>query len=153
MKNFIVLGVIAAFGTGVTIGIQSTLSSRIGSLIGSIRTGLLTNLIGGIIAGLIVLILYLNQGIESMQIPKNAVIMLVIAGFIGILIITGISFALQRTGVTAGIAAVILGQMLISLIVDTTGWGGVKPIPLDIQRIIGLAVMAAAVLLLLPRSQ
>jgi transporter family-2 protein len=153
MKNSIILGVIAALVTGIMIGVQSTLSSRIGTIIGPIRTGLLTNLIGGIFAGLIVASLSLVQGSSAWHIPKMALIMLLVAGALGLLIITGVSFSLQYVGVTAGIATIILGQMLISVIVDTTGWGGVKPIPLDIQRIFGLVVMGAAVYLLLPRSQ
>jgi transporter family-2 protein len=152
LKNVIILGVTGALTTGVAIGIQAALSNRNGGLIGPIRTGLLTNFIGGVLAGVIVLYLVVSQGSSSWRLPTSAVVMLVTAGALGILIITGIAFSLQRAGVTAGLAAVILGQLLVSSIVDTTGWGGAEPIPLSLQRVAGLVVMAVAVYLLLPRE-
>ena len=151
MKSVIILGVAGALVTGIAIGMQATLSSRIGGLIGPIRTGLLTNFVGGVLAGLIVLGLILNQGSAAWRLPRTAAIMLVVAGALGLLIITGVAFSLQRIGVTAGVAALILGQLFVSVIVDTTGWGGAEPIPLSLRRIAGLAVMALAVYLLLPR--
>jgi uncharacterized membrane protein YdcZ (DUF606 family) len=69
----------------------------------------------------------------------------------GLILLVLASFSLSRTGVTAGLASIILGQMFISMIADSTGSGGVEPIPLSLQRIAGLVVMFIAVLLLLPK--
>jgi uncharacterized membrane protein YdcZ (DUF606 family) len=54
--------------------------------------------------------------------------------------------------VAAGLAAVILGQFLFGVIADSFGLGGMQPIPLDLRRVIGLAVMALSVFLLLPKK-
>jgi transporter family-2 protein len=78
--------------------------------------------------------------------------MLLVSGTLGILVITGVSFSLQRTGVTAGLAAILMGQLLVGLIADSTGLGGVDPIPFEFRRVLGLGVMALAVYLLLPRT-
>ena len=152
MRSTLIIGAVIALATGVAIGVQSTISSRVGSLIGGVRTGLLTNLVGGIVAGSIVLALVVFQGRSSWQVSSPAVIMLVISGSLGILIITGVSFSLQRTGVAAGLATIILGQLLISGIVDARGIGGVEPIPLTFQRVLGFAVMFLAVYLLMPKE-
>jgi transporter family-2 protein len=112
----------------------------------------MTNLIGGSIAGVLVVMFILFQGKSSMQLPAKAGIMLAIAGALGIAIITGVAFSLQRTGVAAGLAIIILGQLVVSVIVDTRGMGGVEPIPLSVQRVAGLLVMAVAVFLLMPRE-
>lgn len=152
MKSLISIGALGALATGVAIGVQSALVSRTGALIGNLRTGLMTNLIGGLIAGVLVLVLILSQGKGSMQLPAKAGMMLPIAGALGIMIITGVAFSLQRTGVAAGLAMIILGQLVVSVIVDTRGMGGVEPIPLTLQRVVGLLVMAVAVFLLLPRE-
>ena len=146
------MGALIALATGVAIGVQSTISSRVGSLIGGVRTGLLTNLVGGVLAGAIVLILVVSQGRSSWQLPSPAVIMLIVSGSLGILIITGVSFSLQRTGVAAGLATIILGQLVISGIVDTRGIGDVEPIPLTFQRVLGFAVMILGVYLLMPKE-
>jgi transporter family-2 protein len=78
--------------------------------------------------------------------------MLLVAGLLGIGIVMGVAFSLSKVGVTAGIAALIMGQLLVSIIVDTSGWGGVEPIPLSPSRIVGLFVMGLAVYLLVPRA-
>jgi uncharacterized membrane protein YdcZ (DUF606 family) len=48
----------------------------------------------------------------------------------------------SRAGMAAGLAAVIFGQFVFGVIADTLGLAGLAPIPLDLRRIIGLAVMA-----------
>jgi transporter family-2 protein len=149
VKTTIILGVVGALVTGLAIGIQSTLSTRIGGLIGNFRTGVIMNFVGGILAGVIALVLTFIQGKSYWNLPTPAVVMLVIAGALGILIITGVSFSLQRTGVAAGLATVILGQLVLSVIVDAKGGGGMAPIPITWTRIVGLVVMAGGVYLLL----
>ncbi len=152
MRTAIIAGALGALATGVAIGIQATLTSRAGGIIGNIRTGLLTNFLGGAVAGVVILILFLQRGSGNWNIPTTAVGMVAVSGLLGILIITGISFSLQRAGVAAGLATIILGQLIVSIIVDTRGVGAVEPIPLTIQRVGGLFVMAVAIYLLMPRN-
>ena len=148
----VLLGAITALVTGLAIGIQATLSSRAGSIIGSIRTGLLTNLIGGSIAGIIILMMLIISGSANWKIPATTLFMMTTAGLLGILIVTGVSFSLQRAGIAAGLATIILGQMLLSIIIDTKGIGGAEPIALSFQRIIGILLLGVSVYLLLPRK-
>ena len=152
MKTEVVVGMILALATGIAIGTQATLSSRIGSVIGEIRTGLLTNLMSGLVAALLLLGLLLLQGRSTWDLSSPVIIMLIVSGSLGILIITGVSFSLQRTGVAAGLATIILGQLLVSAIVDSRGLGGVDPIPLTLQRVLGFLTMVVAVFLLIPRE-
>ncbi len=152
MKSALLVGVITAIIAGIAIGIQSVFSTRTGALIGPFRTGLFTNIFGGSVALLILGGSKIIPISEKGAIPSQAFLLTFLAGLFGVFIIMGVSFSLQRTGVTAGFALIILGQMLISTIVDTTGWGGLEPIPLDFNRILGLIVMAVAVYLLLPRN-
>lgn len=152
MKLSILTGALVALLTGIAIAAQSTLTSRVGSLIGDIRTGILTNTMGGIAAGSLVLLWLLREGPETWKVPPVAVGITAISGILGILIITGISFSLQRAGVAAGLASVILGQLVLSTIIDLIGLGGVDPIPLTAARILGLALTGVGVYLLLPKT-
>lgn len=152
LTTYLVLGVIGALLTGLAIGAQSTLSSKIGTLIGSFKTGVLMNFIGGSLAGLIFVVLLIINGKEYAKAPPVAWLLLVIAGALGIMIITGVAFSLQRAGVAAGLATLILGQMVVSLIADSRGWGGAAPIAITIPRILGLVLMTAGVYLLLPKQ-
>jgi transporter family-2 protein len=152
LKLAIITGVLVALLTGLAIGVQSTITSRAGSFLGDIKTGLLTNFIGGAIAGSIILVVILKESTHSWNVSRGIVGLVAVSGLLGIFIITGISFSLQRAGIAAGLAGVFLGQMILSLIVDTLGVGGVEPIPMSSQRLAGLIIVGAGVFLLLPRS-
>jgi transporter family-2 protein len=152
LKISIIVGAIGALFTGVAIGVQSTITSRAGSMLGDIRTGLLTNFLGGAIAGAVILLLFLREGPQAWRVPGIVLGFVALSGLLGIFIITGISFSLQRAGIAAGLATVILGQLILSLIIDTFGIGGVEAIPLSFQRISGLLVTGFGVFLLLPKN-
>ena len=152
MKNTLLIGTLTALITGVLIATQATLSSRGGSIIGPIRTGILTNLGSGLFAIVFMLVTIVWRTLEWRNLPQATVWTLLFSGGLGILIVIGVSFSLRYTGVTAGTAAIILGQLLISMLVDATGLSGQAPIPVTWQRIAGLLVMGLAVFLLLPRK-
>lgn len=146
------MGGVSALVTGIAIGIQSYLSGQAGNLIGPVNTGFWTNFLGGTLAGILILTLskFVNPEIRSISGP--AFILTLISGALGIIIIMGISFSISRAGVAAGLAAVIFGQFLFGVIADSIGFGSMQPIPLDLRRVIGLAVMALSVFLLLPKK-
>ncbi len=152
MRLSIVTGAVIAALTGISIAVQSTITSRVGAQIGDIRTGLLTNTLGGAIAGGLMLVWLLRDGPEAWKVPPVLVGATALSGLLGILIITGISFSLQRAGVAAGLASVIFGQLVLSAVIDSFGFGGAEPIPLTITRIFGLLAMVFGVYLLLPKA-
>jgi transporter family-2 protein len=152
LKTSIITGALVALVTGLAIAVQSTLTSRAGSMIGDIRTGIFTNLMGGIAAGAFLIVMVLHGGVNTLKIPWLVVGITASAGLFGVLIVSGISFSLQRAGIAAGLASVILGQLALSFLIDTLGIGGVEPIPLSLSRILGILVTALGVYLLLPRK-
>ena len=152
MRITTILGAIIALFTGMAIGTQSTITSRVGSIIGDVRTGLFTNFIGGLIAGSLVLVMLFSDRPQSWKMPGVILGFLALSGLLGIFIITGISFSLQRAGIAAGLATVILGQLVLSTLIDTLGVGGVQAIPLSFRRVLGLLITGLGVFLLLPRN-
>ncbi len=138
--------------TGLAIGTQATISSRAGGIVGEVRTGLLSNFLGGIVAGLLVLAFLLREGPQVWRVPWTIIAVLTLSGALGIFIITGISFSLQRAGIAAGLAMIILGQLAFSFLIDSLGLGGVEPIPVSLQRVVGIVVTAFGVYLLLPKA-
>ena len=152
MKNVIIIGGLGAFATGIAISFQAYLSGRAGSLVGPNKTGLWTNFLGGTLAGLIILAMQFLGNNAHNSLTKNAFGLILTSGILGIIIITGIAYSINLAGVTAGVAAVFLGQIVLSVIIDTMGWGCFDPTPLDSRRIIGLIIMGISVALLLPRK-
>ena len=152
MKNLIIFGVLAALFTGILIGVQATFSTRGAGIIGAVRTGVLTNLGSGIFGLLFIIITFIWRLQEWRNIPHATFTMLIFSGGLGVLIVIGAAYAMNTVGVTAGMSSLILGQLLVSTIVDAVGWGGQDPIPFSWQRILGLLVMAVAVYLLVPKK-
>lgn len=152
MKTSIITGALVALLTGLAIGTQATISSRVGGLIGEFRTGLLSNLMGGLVAVSFMLFLLVYDGSRVWKVPSAIIAILTLSGTLGIFIITGISFSLQRAGIAAGLATIILGQLAFSFLIDSLGIGGVEQIPVSLARITGLAVTAFGVYLLLPKG-
>jgi len=148
MQELTLTGMAVALGSGLAIGIQATLFTLVGRSIGPMRASLILNVTGGIVAGLIMLAALGIGGNKHWNIPRSTFIIAVIAVTLGIFIVTGVTLAFQRTGVAAGIATVFLGQMLIGIVVDALGLAGSEAIPLDLRRLLGLIVMAIAIVLL-----
>lgn len=98
------------------------------------------------------LVWLVREGPEIWKVPPVLIGATALSGLLGILIITGISFSLQRAGIAAGLASVIFGQLLISILIDSFGIGGADPIPLTMTRVLGLLVTGFGVYLLLPKT-
>ena len=152
MRLPIISGAVLAALTGIAIAVQATITSRVGAQIGDIRTGILTNTVAGVIAGGMMLVWLLREGPEAWKIPPMLIGATAISGLLGIMIVTGISFSLQRAGVAAGLAGVIFGQLLLSAVIDSFGIGGADPIQFTLTRVLGLLVTGFGVYLLLPKT-
>ena len=152
MNRLLLIGVLAAIGTGIAIGLQATVNSRTGAAVGAVRAGLFTNIFGGLLAGAVAGVVWLLVRDRGAPIAGDMWGWLAFAGALGVVVIVGVAFSLPRTGVTAGIAALVLGQLLISTIADAFGWGNAGAIPVTPARVAGLIVMGLALYLLLPRS-
>ena len=148
MQEIRFTGLAVALGSGLAIGIQATLFTLIGRSIGPVRASLILNVTGGIIAGIVMLIALGIGGNTHWNVSRGTLLTAVICVTLGLFIITGVTLAFQRTGVGAGIATVFLGQMLIGIVVDALGLAGTEAIPVDPRRLLGLIVMAVAVVLL-----
>ena len=152
MKEMTFAGLSIALGSGLAIGIQATLFTLIGRSIGPLRASLILNVTGGIVAGLIVLAVIGLRGGRQWTIPHSTLILAVIAVTLGIFIVSGVSLAFQKAGAAVGIATVFLGQLLIGIIVDALGLAGGEAVPLDLRRLLGLAIMAVAIVLLVQQK-
>ncbi len=142
-----------ALASGLAVGVQSSLNSAAGRSSGAILTGLLVNFFAGLAAGLILIVIYSRQDRAAFGGLQPATLgIMIAAGLLGIGIISGIAFSLPRVGVAAGLAAIIAGQMLVGLIVDSVGLAGAQPIPLTWMRLAGLGLLALGTWAILPKG-
>ena len=153
MQKLILSSLIVALFSGLAIGVQSSLISTAGRNVGAMLTGLLVNALAGAAAGLLLLVVYVYQGNNAFsEIRAPTVGAIVIAGLLGVGIITGIAYALPKIGVAAGLSMIITGQMAMGVLVDTFGISNGEPIPLSWARIGGLVLLALGTWFIVPKS-
>ncbi len=148
MQQMTMTGIAVALGSGLAIGIQSTLFTLVGRSIGPVRASLVLNVTAGIIAGIVMLAALGIGGSKQWHISQGTIVFAVIAVTLGLFIVTGVTLAFQRIGIATGVATVFLGQILIGIVVDALGLAGGQATPLDLRRMLGLGVMTIAILLL-----
>ena len=153
MQKSILIAISAAIISGLAIGVQSSLIGTAGKVTGASLTGLLVNFLGGATAGIILLVIYFRQGSGTFSGMQTSTFgMIFAAGVLGIGVITGVAYALPKTGIAAGLAAIIAGQMVVAVVVDTFGLTGSEPIPLSWTRILGLGLLALGTWAILPKE-
>jgi bacterial/archaeal transporter family-2 protein len=153
MQKSILIALLVAGLSGVAIGVQASLNTAAGKMTGATLTGLLVNATGGAAAGVILAMIYLRRGgasFASLNVTSMGII--IIAGLLGIAIITGVAYSFPKTGVAAGAAAVITAQMAVAFIVDTLGLAGGQPVPLSWMRLAGIGLLALGTWAILPRG-
>ena len=151
MRNELLVGIAVAIAAGTLIAVQTTFLSRAGAAIGNVRGGLMITLTGAAFSIIVLTMLWL-RGETDWRWETSTWVALTIAGVLGAIIMGGFSFASQRAGITAALAALFMGQMLVSSYVDARGWGGSgEVIPFTLARLGGLLLLAAGVYLLLFR--
>jgi transporter family-2 protein len=147
------LAILVASVSGVAIGVQSALNTAAGRSLDAFVTGLSVNAVGGLTSVAILAVLLVRRGDAGLLVmPPATMGILLVAGLLGIGIISGIAYAFPRTGAAAGLAAVIASQILVAIVVDTFGLAGGQPISLSWTRVAGLAVLALGTWLILPRG-
>lgn len=151
-KDSVVIALIIAISSGMGMAVLGALNSTAGRLISPFGTSLIVNMFAGALAGLTFLVF--RQGLPQVTDAsfRAALPYLVVSAVLGIGTLTGISFSLARIGVAAGLAFLILGQMVLAVVLDTVGWNGTGQIPLTFARAAGLALLLIATWLLLPNS-
>jgi transporter family-2 protein len=65
------------------------------------------------------------------------------AGFLGVGIIAAISYTVPRLGLATTLTLTIVAQLLLGAFLDHIGWLGAAPRPLDVPRLLGMAVLLA----------
>lgn len=153
MEKLVLQALTVALISGVAVGVQSNFSNLSSRLAGAVLTGLLVHIAGGTLSVILfALLLWRSPGSNNVLSQSlSAAPYWAVAGLMGVGIVTGIAFALPRAGLAAGLAGIILGQMIVAVVIDTAGWGGGK-IPLSTVRVAGLLLLILGTWLILPRA-
>jgi len=126
---------VAAVG-GMAISIQSLFSGVIGRHVGILGAVFIVHLTGLLLAGL--LLALRGGGLAGWQgIPWYALL----AGFVGVVIVACVSYAVPRLGLGNTLVITISSQLIVGAFLDHFGLLGAALRPLDPSRALGIAVL------------
>ncbi len=143
------LAVALAVGAGALVGMQAPVNSRLGRAVGSVQAASLSFLVGTI--ALLLIAALAHGGLGTYTKAAGAPWWALIGGLLGAVYVTVAIFTVRTLGVSSLTAAVITGQLVISVVIDRFGLLGIARQPIGAQRILGLVLLVAGVVLVVRR--
>lgn len=132
--------IVLAIASGMALSAQAAINGKLGQKVGVIESALLTFGVGTIITGLLIFFFEPAHDATLLTVPKWQ-----LAGALfGIVYMIVMVAAVPQVGVAIATVATILGQMFMSLLIDTQGWLGNEPIELNYWRIAAMLSVACA---------
>jgi bacterial/archaeal transporter family-2 protein len=139
------VAVLIGVGAGCLVGMQAPINSRLGRTVGGVQAASFSFLIGTV--ALVSLTFVLRGGLGSWgrigQVPWWALV----GGLLGAVYVFVALEAVRTLGASGLTAVVITGQLAISVAIDRFGLLGVAKQHVGAQRIAGLVLLIAGVVL------
>ncbi len=136
------LGVIVPL-IGALVTVMSGLNSRLAGMVGSTVATLVIH-----VAGLTAVSVVLLVNREERR-PGRLPLHFYLGGFVGVGTVFSSNYAFAAIGASLAVALGLLGQTLLSLAVDATGFMGRKKYPVSARRLPGIALALAGVAVML----
>lgn len=138
------LMILLSMSGGMLLSVQAAMNSRLGKQIGAVRATLINFLVGSVLTALLVFFLEPPRQISLMDVPKWQLT----GAFFGIVYILLMTLGVRTTGTAAATVGAIIGQLCMSILVDTQGWFSNHVIPLSTNRMLALLFLSAALYLI-----
>jgi bacterial/archaeal transporter family-2 protein len=144
-----VLAVMLAGGAGALVGMQAPVNARLGKSVGSLQAATLSFMVGTV--ALLVAASVAQGGLGGFRHAGGVPWWGFIGGLLGATYVTVAILTVRTLGATGLTAAVIAGQLVISVAIDRLGLLGIARQPLALHRIVGLVLLVAGVALVVRR--
>jgi transporter family-2 protein len=139
------LAVLVGVGAGCLVGMQAPINSRLGKAVGSVQAASFSFVVGTV--ALVLVVAIVRGGLGGLGHVGRAPWWALVGGLLGAVYVTVAIVAVRTLGASGLTAVVIAGQLAISVAIDRFGLLGVARQPVGGQRVIGLLLLAAGVLL------
>jgi bacterial/archaeal transporter family-2 protein len=143
------LAVLLGVGAGCLVGMQAPINSRLGKTLGSVQAASFSFLVGT--AVLLAIALFVRGGWGAFADAGKVPWWALVGGLLGAVYVTVALLAVRTLGASGLTAVVITGQLAISVAIDRFGLLGVARAPVGVQRIVGLVLLVAGVVLVVRR--
>ncbi|EMH4165095.1 DMT family transporter [Pluralibacter gergoviae] len=135
-----ILIILLAIASGMALSMQAAVNGQLGERVGVVQSALLTFSVGAVVTALLIFFFAPPASATLLNVPKWQ-----LAGALfGIVYMLVMVAAIPRIGVAIATVATILGQMVMSLLIDTMGWLGNAPIAFNFWRFAAMIAVACA---------
>lgn len=139
------LAVVLAAGAGGLVGMQAPVNSRLGKSVGSFEAATFSFLVGTV--ALVLILLVARGGIGGIGQIGRVPWWALVGGLLGAVYVSVALVAVRTLGASGLTAAVIAGQLVISVVIDRLGLLGVAKQGIDAGRIVGIVLLVTGVAL------
>ena len=143
------LAVLLGVGAGCLVGMQAPINSRLGKSVGSVQAATFSFLVGT--AVLLLIATFVRGGLGGLGHVGRAPWWALVGGLLGAVYVTVALLAVRTLGASSLTAVVITGQLAISVAIDRFGLLGVARSPVGVQRVVGVVLLVAGVVLVVRR--
>ncbi|MDT3424845.1 transporter family-2 protein [Paenibacillus forsythiae] len=137
-------GLLLALLGGAFITLQGVANARISQDVGTWQAAAVTQFTGFIMALLILLFVRDGRRRGLRQVKP----LYLFGGALAAVIIFSEVTAIRNAGVTFTISAVLIAQLCLTFLIDSSGWFGVVKRKMKLPQFIGLGMMVAGVIIL-----
>lgn len=139
-----VLFYIAALLAGAALSVEGALYAILGESIGKLESSLYNFIVGTIILG--IALLFWGKGTLSyiVKAPRWQLT----GGLLGIIYLTVLVIGIPLIGVGLAMSSVVVGQLIMSMIIEHKGWLGSPMIKVRPEKIIAVFLMLVSIFLI-----
>jgi transporter family-2 protein len=143
-----ILFVLLAILAGGMLPVQGVVNSQLGRVLDNVVLATLISFIVGSLTLLVVFLLRNNWSTRSsLHGLREAPPMLYIGGVLGAIYVTAVAALIPKIGVANTMIAVILGQVLLSLLLDHLGILGLEVREITLSRFLGASLVVLGLVL------
>jgi bacterial/archaeal transporter family-2 protein len=138
------LSYILAVLAGSALSFEGAIYGQLGKTIGQLETSFYNFFMGSIIMGLLWIFFGKGKLSYAVEAPKWSLL----GGVLGVVYLTAIVISVPFVGVGISMVAVIIGQLVMSMVIEHYGWLGSKQTRINKEKVFAVISMIIALILI-----
>lgn len=135
---------ILALLAGAALSFEGAIYGELGKTIGQLETSFYNFFMGSIIMGLLWLFFGKGKILYAVEAPKWSLF----GGVLGVVYLTAIVISVPFVGVGITMVSVIIGQLVMSMVIEHYGWLGSKQTKINKEKVFAVISMFIALILI-----
>lgn len=135
---------VVAFIAGVALSLEGALYAGLGATIGKLESSLYNFAVGSVILGIALLFFGKGSLSHMWKAPKWQLT----GGLLGLIYLTILVIGIPLIGVGLAMSSVVVGQMVMSMIIEHNGWLGSPKVQIQKEKLLAVALMVVSLVLI-----